>query len=64
LLRVPVVIFFALLVPLVIFFALVLAVFGAFVALAVTGRALDLSAQIGLLMLLTSWSPTPSCCST
>ena len=40
-----------LLLPLVIFFALPLVVIGAFVALAVTGRTLDLSALIGLLML-------------
>ena len=40
-----------LLVPLVILFALPLAFIGAFVALAVTGRARDLSAIIGLLML-------------
>jgi multidrug efflux pump subunit AcrB len=39
------------LVPVVIFFALRLSVFGAFVALAVTGRVLDLSALIGLRML-------------
>jgi HAE1 family hydrophobic/amphiphilic exporter-1 len=40
-----------LLVPVVIVFALPLAVIGAFVALAVTGHALDLSALIVLLML-------------
>jgi AcrB/AcrD/AcrF family len=40
-----------LLVPLVILCTLLLAVVGAFVALAVTGRALDLSALVGLLML-------------
>jgi hypothetical protein len=39
------------LVPVVIFFALRLSVFGAFVSLAATGRALDLSALIGLQML-------------
>jgi HAE1 family hydrophobic/amphiphilic exporter-1 len=40
-----------LLVPLVTVFALPLVVIGGFVALATTGRALDLSALIGLLML-------------
>ena len=43
---------YLLLVPLVIFFALPLAVTGAFVVLAMTGHALDLSALIGLLMLI------------
>jgi Na+/H+-translocating membrane pyrophosphatase len=42
---------YLLLVPLVTFFALPLVVIGAFVVLAVTGYALDLSALIGLLML-------------
>jgi hypothetical protein len=50
-LRVPLVVLFALLVFLVTFFALPLAVIGAFVALALTGRALDLSVLIVLLML-------------
>jgi multidrug efflux pump subunit AcrB len=48
---VPLAIFFALRVPVVIFFAPPLVVVGCFVVLAVTGRALDLSALIGLLML-------------
>jgi HAE1 family hydrophobic/amphiphilic exporter-1 len=47
-----VILFRSLLVPLVILCALPLAVIGAFLALAVTGRALDLSALIGLLMLI------------
>src|SRR5919197_6361336 len=38
--------------PMVILFALLLAVIGAFGALAMTGYALDLSALIGLLMLI------------
>jgi hypothetical protein len=46
-----VILFSSLLVPLVILYALLLAVFGAFVALAATGRALNLSALIVLLML-------------
>ena len=46
-----VILVYVLLVPLVIFFALPVVVIGAFVILAVTGRALDLSALIGLLML-------------
>src|ERR671936_149268 len=41
----------SLLEPVLILFALLLATIGAFVALAVTGHALDLSALIGLLML-------------
>jgi hypothetical protein len=41
-----------LLVPVVILFALLLAVIGAFLTLAVTSHALDLSALIGLLMLI------------
>src|SRR5437764_2596864 len=41
-----------LLVPVAILFALPLAVIGAFVALAVTGYALDPSASIGMLMLI------------
>jgi hypothetical protein len=48
---VMVILFRSLLVPVVILCALPLAVVGAFVALALTGRALDLSALIGLLML-------------
>jgi hydrophobic/amphiphilic exporter-1 (mainly G- bacteria), HAE1 family len=47
-----VILFRSLLVPLVILCALPLAVIGAFVALAVTGRELDLSALIGMLMLI------------
>ena len=46
-----VIVFRWLLVPFVILCALPLAVIGAFVVLAVTGHALDLSALIGLLML-------------
>jgi HAE1 family hydrophobic/amphiphilic exporter-1 len=46
-----VILFDSLLVPLVIFVALPLAVIGAFVSLAATGRALDLSALISLLRL-------------
>jgi len=47
-----VILFRSLLVPFVILFALPLAVIGALVALAVTGRELDLSALIGMLMLI------------
>jgi HAE1 family hydrophobic/amphiphilic exporter-1 len=47
-----VILFRSLLVPVVILCALPLAVIGAFIALAVTGRELDLSALIGLLMLI------------
>jgi HAE1 family hydrophobic/amphiphilic exporter-1 len=47
-----VILFRSLLVPLVILCALPLAVIGAFIALAVTGRELDLSALIGMLMLI------------
>jgi HAE1 family hydrophobic/amphiphilic exporter-1 len=46
-----VIVFSSLLVPLVILCVLPLVVIGAFVALAMTSRALDLSALIGLLML-------------
>jgi multidrug efflux pump subunit AcrB len=46
-----VILFGSALVPLVTFVALPLVVVGAFVSLAATGRALDLSALIGLLML-------------
>ena len=45
-----VILFRSLLLPFVILYTLPLAVIGAFVALAVTGHALDLSALIGLLM--------------
>jgi HAE1 family hydrophobic/amphiphilic exporter-1 len=47
-----VILFRSLLVPFVILFALPLALIGALVGLAVTGRALDLSALIGTLMLI------------
>jgi HAE1 family hydrophobic/amphiphilic exporter-1 len=47
-----VILFGSVLVPMVIVFALPLALIGAFVALAVTGRVPDLCALIGLLMLL------------
>jgi HAE1 family hydrophobic/amphiphilic exporter-1 len=47
-----VILFRSLLVPFVILFALPLAVIGALVGLAITGRALDISALIGMLMLI------------
>ena len=47
-----VILFRSLLVPFVILFALPLAVIGALVGLAITGRELDMSAGIGLLMLI------------
>jgi HAE1 family hydrophobic/amphiphilic exporter-1 len=47
-----VILFRSLLVPLVILFSLPLAAIGAFIALAVTGNELDLSALIGMLMLI------------
>ena len=50
--RIMLILFGSLLVPVVILCALSLAVIGAFVALAVTGHALDLSASIGMPMLI------------